>query len=217
MSKRPTLRLTRSPQRRGPGAKHQQLLAGARYRVVREFRDYDGHIHAAGGSWKFMGLSFFPTKAGQALFVSLDGKQEWHMPLQWRPEAQGEIIDELEKYVVEEIQQRVQQPTRETRALELMSCIGLICRASATVEDLPLNWEPEALGTREEVLAAVAECVPQDRTDLAINISIDEGPAPKAISVSGVWSDKERSVVKALCRKLGARFYDAEACEFVNL
>ncbi|WP_161966130.1 DUF3601 domain-containing protein [Steroidobacter cummioxidans] len=85
------------------GSKHQHLMAGKRYRVAREFRDYDRDTHPIGESWVFMGYSFLPYDDGLSLFVSLDGKQEWHIPMQWRPEEQGPVLGNLAEYVAEEI------------------------------------------------------------------------------------------------------------------
>jgi hypothetical protein len=85
------------------GSRHQHLVAGRRYRVVREFRDHDSDIHSVGEGWIFMGYSFLPYDDGLSLFVSLDGKQEWHIRMQWRPEEQGMVLDNLAEYVVEEI------------------------------------------------------------------------------------------------------------------
>jgi hypothetical protein len=50
-----------------------------------------------------MGFSFLPYDDGLSLFVSLDGKSEWHIPMQWRPEEQGTVLDNLAEYVAEEI------------------------------------------------------------------------------------------------------------------
>jgi hypothetical protein len=85
------------------GSEHQHLVAGKRYRVVREFRDHDCDMHPVGESWVFMGYSFLPHDDGLSLFVSLDGKQEWHVRMQWRPEEQGVVLDNLSEYVAEEI------------------------------------------------------------------------------------------------------------------
>jgi len=40
-----------------------------------------------------------PYEDGLSLFVSIDGVSEWHIRLQWRPEQQGAIIDNLSHYV----------------------------------------------------------------------------------------------------------------------
>jgi Domain of unknown function (DUF3601) len=77
----------------------KHLAVGARYAVVREFADFDGGIHPAGETWWFRGHNFLPYDDGLSLFVSLDGQREWHIRLQWVPEQQGRIIDDLETYV----------------------------------------------------------------------------------------------------------------------
>jgi hypothetical protein len=81
------------------GPKHEFLQAGSRYKVMREFRDYDRFVHRVGETWTFCGWSFLPYDDGMSFFVSLDGLQEWHLRLQWRPEEQGSILDHLEEYV----------------------------------------------------------------------------------------------------------------------
>jgi len=42
------------------GAQFQSLSAGRRYRVIKEFTDYDGALHPAGEEWVFLGYSFLP-------------------------------------------------------------------------------------------------------------------------------------------------------------
>ena len=78
---------------------HEFLEAGRRYRVVREFTDFDGGAHLPGEEWAFLGASFLPHDDGLSLFVSLDGLQEWHIRLQWRAEAQGDVLDPLSAHV----------------------------------------------------------------------------------------------------------------------
>jgi len=34
-----------------------------------------------------------------SFFVSFDGEQEWHIRLQWRPEEQGQLLDNLAQYI----------------------------------------------------------------------------------------------------------------------
>lgn len=41
---------------------------------------------------------------GLLLYVTLDGEQEWCLPLQNGPEQQGEVMDYLEQYVVPDVQ-----------------------------------------------------------------------------------------------------------------
>jgi len=81
------------------GADHDFLRAGKRYTVIKKFADYDHHTHAVDESWMFLGYSFLPYDDGMSFFVSLDGKQEWHIRLQWRPEEQGPVLDNLSEYI----------------------------------------------------------------------------------------------------------------------
>src|SRR5687767_5144344 len=81
------------------GPKHQFLTAGMRYRVIKEFTDHDRHIHSPGEEWLFLGYSFLPYDDGLSWFVSFDGTQEWHIPMQWTDDEQGKTIDALASYV----------------------------------------------------------------------------------------------------------------------
>lgn len=78
---------------------HDLLEAGERYRVRRAFTDFDGDEHRPGEEWTFLGCSFLPYEDGLSLFVSLDGRREWQIRMQWRPESQGTVLDALAKYV----------------------------------------------------------------------------------------------------------------------
>ena len=81
------------------GASHEFLRTGKRYNVVKEFMDYDRHIHPQGEQWSFLGYSFLPYDDGMSFFVSFDDQQEWHVRLQWRPEEQGHVLDNLAEYI----------------------------------------------------------------------------------------------------------------------
>jgi hypothetical protein len=83
------------------GVPFQLLTPGREYRVVKEFADHDGTCHLVGEEWVFLGHSFVPYDDGMSFFVSLDGRQEWLIPLQWRPEEQSGILDALGEYVRE--------------------------------------------------------------------------------------------------------------------
>jgi len=78
---------------------HQFLAAGKHYRVIRAFTDFDGALHPPGEEWTFLGCAFLPHEDGLSWFVSLDGEQEWHIPMQWHAEAQGPVIDALDTYL----------------------------------------------------------------------------------------------------------------------
>ncbi len=75
------------------------LGAGNWYVVTRAFDDFDKVRHPVGEAWCFLGSNFLPYDDGLSLFVSLDGEQEWHIRMCWRPEDQGPIINALEDHV----------------------------------------------------------------------------------------------------------------------
>jgi hypothetical protein len=100
-----------------------------------------------------------------------------------------------------------------------MSSIALIIRADQPIEAFPSDWVPQSLGCRDEVLAAIERCVPHDPS-LALILrveDVEESAEPRTISVSGVWGARECEVLKKLCEELAARFYDAEAGDFIDL
>lgn len=77
------------------------LLPGHRYRVVKEFIDFDKDVHPAGEEWTYIGTAFLPYDDGRSLFVSADGIREWHIRMQDREEEQRGILDALAQHVVE--------------------------------------------------------------------------------------------------------------------
>ena len=81
------------------GRAYDVLTAGTRYRVVREFADYDRQVHAVGEEWVFLGYSYQRHDEGLSLFVSYDGEQEWHIPMQLGASEQGPVVDYLSEYV----------------------------------------------------------------------------------------------------------------------
>ena len=75
------------------------LRAGGRYRVIADFRDFDGDLHPVGERWEFLYESFLPYDDGQSLFVSLDGEHEWQIRLQGSADEQAHIIERLDEYI----------------------------------------------------------------------------------------------------------------------
>ena len=81
------------------GVPFQHLRPGASYVVRAAFIDYDGALHEPGEAWTFRSHSFLPYEDGLSLFVTLSDGSERQIRLQWRPEAQGAIIDKLESFI----------------------------------------------------------------------------------------------------------------------
>src|SRR5262249_43314892 len=86
---------------RGVGGDYGPLKAGRRYRVVKPFLDFDREMHPVGETWTYLGTAFLPYDDGRSLFIAFDGEHEWHVRMQHRPEAQGEILDTLASYLAE--------------------------------------------------------------------------------------------------------------------
>ena len=81
------------------GTEFALLSSGGRYRVMAEFRDYDGDLHKVGEEWEFVGYSFLPYEDGMTLCVVTERDEEWTIRLQWRPEEQGDVLDHLNDYL----------------------------------------------------------------------------------------------------------------------
>lgn len=67
---------------------------------MKPFRDFDDYEHPIGETWFFVGYNFLPYDDGLSLFVSVDGRQEWHIRMRCSPEDQGPIVDGLRRYLV---------------------------------------------------------------------------------------------------------------------
>ena len=85
----------------GGGFKH--LVPGRRYVVAHAFTDYDQRLHPAGERWTFLKASFVPYYDGLTLDVQPPTGSVWHLRLEWLPGGQGEIIDNLEHYLVADV------------------------------------------------------------------------------------------------------------------
>ena len=107
------------------------LLPGQVYRVKAAFIDYDGSVHHIGETWRFVSKSFLPYEDGLTLTVVQDGRQEL-IRLQWRPEAQAEIIEGFSGYV-EAIDstpaQPAKPPAKRSRLIWIILVIGVLIMA----------------------------------------------------------------------------------------
>lgn len=74
------------------------LVSGKTYRVIAAFKDYDGIVHPVGESWRFVKKSFLPYEDGLTLIIEMNEQEVW-IRLQWRPETQGQLIDNFFDYV----------------------------------------------------------------------------------------------------------------------
>ena len=77
-----------------------QLTPGKSYRVIAEFRDYDGRSHPVGETWTYTGHEFLPYEDGLTMRI-LQNEAKSFIRLQWREEAQGDIIRNFSDFVEE--------------------------------------------------------------------------------------------------------------------
>jgi hypothetical protein len=82
-----------------------------------------------------------------------------------------------------------------------MSSIGIIFREKREFEILPQDWIPEPLGSRTEVEAILLKYFPKKETTLLLSLEIeaqDDADSPRIISVTGVWGDREISIIRSM-------------------
>ena len=85
------------------------------------------------------------------------------------------------------------------------------------------DWSPLPLGTRMDVMLAVATCMPGDEDEaarLSLTLEVEaatDSDEPRCITARGDWGERELDVLRALCELLDARFFDAAAMAFVRL
>ncbi len=77
------------------------MIPGHTYRVIQAFHDFDKTLHDIGESWIYLDKNFLPYEDGLTLTVRHNGTDRMFR-MQWRPEEQGEIIDNFSRYVEEE-------------------------------------------------------------------------------------------------------------------
>lgn len=79
---------------------YAHLVPGRRYHVVRAFVDHDGKAHPVGESWTFHRATFLPYEDGLSLFVAAPGSPPRQIRLQHRVEAEGPVIDALDRHLL---------------------------------------------------------------------------------------------------------------------
>lgn len=77
------------------------MMPGKSYRVLKAFTDFDGLFHDVGERWIFTGKNFLPYEDGLTLYTEKEGRQGTFR-MQWRDEAQGDVISSFSDYVMQE-------------------------------------------------------------------------------------------------------------------
>ena len=115
------------------------LSRGRRYRVVKPFRDNDGHTHPVGVEWVFVAAFFDPNYSLTTLCVRLDSGDEWRIPLSGRRDGQTEILSHPDEYLVLIVstpwQNFVSMMRRWSRRVRLLEGV----RYFFEVDDTPLS------------------------------------------------------------------------------
>ena len=99
----------------------------------------------------------------------------------------------------------------------------MIMRRGIAVPGEDSDGSPPPLGSRLDVMLAIASCMPGDeevaaRLSLTLEVeSAADSPEPRCIVARGDWDEAELGVLRALCILLEARFFDAAAGDFVRL
>lgn len=72
---------------------------GQTYRVIKAFDDADGHEHPVGERWLFLGGMFNKFDDEWTLCVQLSSGEEWKIPLSWRADKQGNVLEHWQAYL----------------------------------------------------------------------------------------------------------------------
>jgi hypothetical protein len=78
----------------------RNLVRGMRYRVNKGFTDNDGQLHSEGEEWIFVASMF--SIHDDVMMVVIRGSKgdEWRILLDWQPNGQQDIIENICEYVV---------------------------------------------------------------------------------------------------------------------
>ena len=79
------------------------LVPDGSYTVVMPFTDYDGVRHSSGERWTFIRHDYLPYEDGLTLYLRAPDGRETQMRMQNRPEAQGAILDNFERYLAPDV------------------------------------------------------------------------------------------------------------------
>jgi hypothetical protein len=76
------------------------LNPGQKYRVKKEFTDYDGIKHSVGEQWIFVKTNFVPHADGLTLHVKeTENSKETVYRFEWTDYSQGPLIRDFSSYV----------------------------------------------------------------------------------------------------------------------
>ena len=103
---------------------------------------------------------------------------------------------------------------------------GFICLTDRSVTELPKEWQPLPLGARADVIQRLehvigsrfrGRTVTVETTDGALELSVGDDDPVDCVFVRGILSSDARLLLRRICESIGARYYDSEEGEFVEL
>lgn len=77
---------------------YKNLISGKKYRIIKEFTDYDKVVHPVGETWIFDKTTFTAYYDGLSMWVQQNGKTIMYR-FQQLPYEQEELINTLSDYV----------------------------------------------------------------------------------------------------------------------
>lgn len=77
-----------------------RMKRSQKYRITKSFLDADGDEHAIGEEWEFLASTFSRLDDELTLCVRFWSRDEWRIPLIWKPDAQQDIVEHFLDYVV---------------------------------------------------------------------------------------------------------------------
>ncbi|OZG75028.1 hypothetical protein BTA51_01095 [Hahella sp. CCB-MM4] len=86
-------------ERRNLSREYGHLKAGQKYTIAKPFKDYDNNVYEESLVIEFIGSNFVPYDDGLSLFCVYKGRER-QIRLQVRPEAQQEVVHNLQQYLV---------------------------------------------------------------------------------------------------------------------
>lgn len=105
--------------------------------------------------------------------------------------------------------------------------IGIILKSDKTAEELGKDWVPPPLGSKSWVYECLAEVLNQSvvedeiayttRDGTVLHFTVAAEDEPRAVSVSYGSSQEGLDILRAICKRLDAKFYDSEMCGFIDI
>ncbi len=77
----------------------RHALRGRIFHVIKDFKDADNNVHAAGETWTLVGTGFNRFEDMMWLGLRLSDGTKWLMPLDWRDGRQADVLEHWTNYV----------------------------------------------------------------------------------------------------------------------